>query len=132
MSSETGQEQQLQTGQEAYHSRDGEGGAGSHLSGSEGQAGPAPSHVSREETIKGPWSAAEDDLLHRLVEHFGPRNWTLIGEEELFGRFICVDVDSTVNGSDSVSQVLLQLRACKDLSRVDSFCPLRLCVCRQF
>ncbi|WCJ35367.1 myb domain protein r1 [Euphorbia peplus] len=28
--------------------------------------------------IKGPWSAEEDRILTRLVDRYGPRNWTLI------------------------------------------------------
>ncbi|KHN04522.1 Transcription factor MYB44 [Glycine soja] len=28
--------------------------------------------------IKGPWSAQEDRILTRLVEQYGPRNWSLI------------------------------------------------------
>ncbi|KAE8657103.1 Transcription factor MYB44 [Hibiscus syriacus] len=30
------------------------------------------------EKIKGPWSAEEDRILTRLVERYGPRNWTLV------------------------------------------------------
>ncbi|KAL0323051.1 UNVERIFIED_CONTAM: Transcription factor [Sesamum angustifolium] len=30
--------------------------------------------------IKGPWSPEEDDLLQRLVEKHGPRNWSLISK----------------------------------------------------
>lgn len=30
------------------------------------------------ERIKGPWSAEEDRILTRLVERYGPRNWSLI------------------------------------------------------
>ncbi|KAM1089029.1 hypothetical protein ACFX19_017066 [Malus domestica] len=30
------------------------------------------------ERIKGPWSAEEDRVLTRLVERYGPRNWSLI------------------------------------------------------
>ncbi|XWS25672.1 hypothetical protein CRYUN_Cryun27aG0087700 [Craigia yunnanensis] len=30
------------------------------------------------EKIKGPWSAEEDRILTRLVEKYGPRNWSLI------------------------------------------------------
>ncbi|XP_019153155.1 PREDICTED: transcription factor MYB44-like isoform X2 [Ipomoea nil] len=29
--------------------------------------------------IKGPWSPEEDEMLERLVEKYGPRNWSLIG-----------------------------------------------------
>lgn len=32
----------------------------------------------RAERIKGPWSAEEDQILKRLVERYGPRNWSLI------------------------------------------------------
>ncbi|KAE8674832.1 Transcription factor MYB44 [Hibiscus syriacus] len=32
----------------------------------------------RAEKIKGPWSAEEDRILTRLVERYGPRNWSLI------------------------------------------------------
>ncbi|XP_059623942.1 transcription factor MYB73 [Cornus florida] len=30
--------------------------------------------------IKGPWSPEEDELLQRLVQHHGPRNWSLISK----------------------------------------------------
>ncbi|CAH9144877.1 unnamed protein product [Cuscuta epithymum] len=30
--------------------------------------------------VKGPWSPEEDELLQRLVEKHGPRNWSLIGK----------------------------------------------------
>lgn len=30
--------------------------------------------------IKGPWSPEEDELLNRLVDEHGPRNWTLISK----------------------------------------------------
>ncbi|XWS45216.1 hypothetical protein CRYUN_Cryun15aG0117100 [Craigia yunnanensis] len=30
--------------------------------------------------IKGPWSPEEDDLLHKLVQKHGPRNWSLISK----------------------------------------------------
>ncbi|KAK8483542.1 hypothetical protein V6N13_052627 [Hibiscus sabdariffa] len=30
--------------------------------------------------IKGPWSPNEDNLLHRLVQKHGPRNWSLISK----------------------------------------------------
>lgn len=32
----------------------------------------------RAERIKGPWSVEEDRVLTRLVERYGPRNWSLI------------------------------------------------------
>ncbi|XP_022773419.1 transcription factor MYB25-like [Durio zibethinus] len=32
----------------------------------------------KDEKIKGPWSAEEDRILTRLVERYGPRNWSLI------------------------------------------------------
>ncbi|KAF3593965.1 hypothetical protein DY000_02028054 [Brassica cretica] len=32
------------------------------------------------ERIKGPWSPEEDDLLQKLVEKHGPRNWSLISK----------------------------------------------------
>ncbi|KAL1200237.1 Transcription factor MYB73 [Cardamine amara subsp. amara] len=32
------------------------------------------------ERIKGPWSPEEDDLLQRLVQKHGPRNWSLISK----------------------------------------------------
>ncbi|KAI5656177.1 hypothetical protein M9H77_24970 [Catharanthus roseus] len=32
------------------------------------------------ERIKGPWSAEEDKILTRLVEKYGPRNWSLISK----------------------------------------------------
>lgn len=34
----------------------------------------------RAERIKGPWSAEEDKILTRLVERYGPRNWSLISK----------------------------------------------------
>lgn len=34
--------------------------------------------LSHTERIKGPWSPEEDDLLQKLVEKLGPRNWSLI------------------------------------------------------
>nr|QFU85225.1 MYB19 [Diospyros kaki] len=34
----------------------------------------------RPERIKGPWSAEEDKILTRLVERYGPRNWSLISK----------------------------------------------------
>ncbi|KAJ0087071.1 hypothetical protein Patl1_09026 [Pistacia atlantica] len=36
------------------------------------------SSSSEAERIKGPWSAEEDRILTRLVERYGPRNWSLI------------------------------------------------------
>ncbi|XVE94965.1 hypothetical protein REPUB_Repub02eG0055400 [Reevesia pubescens] len=30
--------------------------------------------------IKGPWSPEEDEALHRLVQTYGPRNWSLISK----------------------------------------------------
>ncbi|KAF5191740.1 Transcription factor myb73 [Thalictrum thalictroides] len=30
--------------------------------------------------IKGPWSPEEDDLLQKLVQRHGPRNWSLISK----------------------------------------------------
>ncbi|KAL3514541.1 hypothetical protein ACH5RR_027258 [Cinchona calisaya] len=38
------------------------------------------SSSSRPERIKGPWSAEEDRILTRLVEKYGPRNWSLISK----------------------------------------------------
>ena len=32
------------------------------------------------ERIKGPWSPEEDMALHRAVDHFGPKNWSLISK----------------------------------------------------
>ncbi|XP_031273492.1 transcription factor MYB77-like [Pistacia vera] len=37
-----------------------------------------PRTTHRAERIKGPWSAEEDRILTRLVERYGPRNWSLI------------------------------------------------------
>ncbi|GLT47024.1 hypothetical protein SLA2020_207460 [Shorea laevis] len=34
--------------------------------------------TNKTEKIKGPWSAEEDRILTRLVERYGPRNWSLI------------------------------------------------------
>ncbi|KAI4336943.1 hypothetical protein L6164_015412 [Bauhinia variegata] len=35
-------------------------------------------NCNKAERIKGPWSAEEDRILTRLVERYGPRNWSLI------------------------------------------------------
>lgn len=35
---------------------------------------------SKPERIKGPWSAEEDKILTKLVEKYGPRNWSLISK----------------------------------------------------
>ncbi|KAL7127493.1 hypothetical protein ABFS83_14G256400 [Erythranthe nasuta] len=48
----------------------------------------APPEIARSEAadrIKGPWSPDEDDLLQRLVEKHGPRNWSLISKS-ILGR----------------------------------------------
>jgi hypothetical protein len=37
-----------------------------------------PRDCNKPERIKGPWSAEEDQILKRLVERYGPRNWSLI------------------------------------------------------
>ncbi|GAV69025.1 Myb_DNA-bind_6 domain-containing protein [Cephalotus follicularis] len=37
-----------------------------------------PRSKNKAERIKGPWSAEEDRILTRLVETYGPRNWSLI------------------------------------------------------
>ncbi|KAK9946580.1 hypothetical protein M0R45_012037 [Rubus argutus] len=37
-----------------------------------------PRNSNKAERIKGPWSAEEDRVLTRLVERYGPRNWSLI------------------------------------------------------
>ncbi|KAJ8772852.1 hypothetical protein K2173_028029 [Erythroxylum novogranatense] len=37
-----------------------------------------PRGTNKPERIKGPWSAEEDQILTRLVESHGPRNWSLI------------------------------------------------------
>ncbi|XP_044510765.1 transcription factor MYB73-like [Mangifera indica] len=37
-----------------------------------------PRETHKAERIKGPWSAEEDRILTRLVERYGPRNWSLI------------------------------------------------------
>ncbi|GKV30392.1 hypothetical protein SLEP1_g39207 [Rubroshorea leprosula] len=34
--------------------------------------------TNKAERVKGPWSAEEDMILTRLVERYGPRNWSLI------------------------------------------------------
>ncbi|XP_078446682.1 transcription factor MYB1-like [Wolffia australiana] len=31
-----------------------------------------------ENRVKGPWSSSEDEILHDLVNKFGPRNWSLV------------------------------------------------------
>ncbi|KAL1534908.1 Transcription factor myb73 [Salvia divinorum] len=38
------------------------------------------SQRSNGERIKGPWSAEEDKILTRLVDRYGPRNWSLISK----------------------------------------------------
>ncbi|KAL8490101.1 hypothetical protein ACS0TY_025358 [Phlomoides rotata] len=40
----------------------------------------AIAHRSDTDRIKGPWSPEEDELLQRLVEKHGPRNWSLISK----------------------------------------------------
>lgn len=37
-----------------------------------------PTNPNKPDRIKGPWSAEEDRILTRLVERYGPRNWSLI------------------------------------------------------
>ncbi|KAB1220389.1 Transcription factor MYB44 [Morella rubra] len=37
-----------------------------------------PRGFNKPERIKGPWSTEEDRILTRLVERYGPRNWSLI------------------------------------------------------
>ncbi|PON32169.1 MYB transcription factor [Parasponia andersonii] len=37
-----------------------------------------PRSGTKPERIKGPWSTEEDRILTRLVEQYGPRNWSLI------------------------------------------------------
>ena len=37
-----------------------------------------PRNPNKPDRIKGPWSAEEDRILTRLVERYGPRNWSLI------------------------------------------------------
>ncbi|XP_061343220.1 transcription factor MYB44-like [Gastrolobium bilobum] len=37
-----------------------------------------PTNLNKPDRIKGPWSAEEDRILTRLVERYGPRNWSLI------------------------------------------------------
>lgn len=39
---------------------------------------PPPRNSPVQDKIKGPWSAEEDRVLTRLVERYGPRNWSLI------------------------------------------------------
>ncbi|KAG6408728.1 hypothetical protein SASPL_131749 [Salvia splendens] len=38
------------------------------------------SDSSTQRRIKGPWSAEEDKILTRLVDRYGPRNWSLISK----------------------------------------------------
>lgn len=49
------------------------GGAESELGGGEGSSGGRSNS-----RVKGPWSQEEDEVLSRLVEKFGARNWSLI------------------------------------------------------
>ncbi|KAH7850230.1 hypothetical protein Vadar_029533 [Vaccinium darrowii] len=37
-------------------------------------------HNNRLDRIKGPWSSEEDKILTRLVDRYGPRNWSLISK----------------------------------------------------
>lgn len=39
---------------------------------------PPPRNSGAPDKIKGPWSAEEDRVLTRLVDRYGPRNWSLI------------------------------------------------------
>ncbi|GER40889.1 myb domain protein 73 [Striga asiatica] len=39
-----------------------------------------PGNREMPERIKGPWSVKEDRILTRLVERYGPRNWSLISK----------------------------------------------------
>ncbi|PIN19102.1 hypothetical protein CDL12_08213 [Handroanthus impetiginosus] len=39
-----------------------------------------PRNGDKSERIRGPWSAEEDKILTRLVETYGPRNWSLISK----------------------------------------------------
>ncbi|KAG6591358.1 Transcription factor MYB73, partial [Cucurbita argyrosperma subsp. sororia] len=39
---------------------------------------PSPVNSAVTDKIKGPWSAEEDRVLTRLVDRYGPRNWSLI------------------------------------------------------
>ncbi|XP_050364696.1 transcription factor MYB73-like [Argentina anserina] len=47
-------------------------------SGSSSSESSQPRNSNKTERIKGPWSAEEDRVLTRLVERYGPRNWSLI------------------------------------------------------
>ncbi|KAK1427375.1 hypothetical protein QVD17_16058 [Tagetes erecta] len=38
------------------------------------------SHSNKTDRIKGPWNAEEDRILTRLVDTYGPRNWSLISK----------------------------------------------------
>ncbi|XP_028802975.1 transcription factor MYB73-like [Neltuma alba] len=49
----------------------------SSTSGSSFSSNPHRNH-DNPDRIKGPWSAEEDRILTRLVERYGPRNWSLI------------------------------------------------------
>ena len=37
-----------------------------------------PSYSNKPQRIKGPWSTEEDRILTRLVDRYGPKNWSLI------------------------------------------------------
>lgn len=40
----------------------------------------AQSDGSKMKTLKRPWTEAEDELIRRLVDEFGPKNWTKIAK----------------------------------------------------
>eukprot|EP00250_Pteridium_aquilinum_P011206 c19905_g1_i1 orf=607-2010(-) len=40
----------------------------------------SPPTYEEQDRVKGPWSPEEDAALHRLVEKYGPRNWSLISK----------------------------------------------------
>lgn len=52
----------------------------SDSSSSDSSSGKALRDGKKPERIKGPWSAEEDKILTKLVEKYGPRNWSLISK----------------------------------------------------
>ncbi|KAF3446698.1 hypothetical protein FNV43_RR11878 [Rhamnella rubrinervis] len=50
----------------------------SSTSSSDSSSSESTRNTNKSERIKGPWSAEEDRVLTRLVERYGPRNWSLI------------------------------------------------------
>lgn len=52
----------------------------SSVSSSSSDSSTSSSQRNADDRIKGPWSAEEDKILTRLVDRYGPRNWSLISK----------------------------------------------------